>query len=95
MPVATIMYRLGARPEIRFCQRWVRVLCMSSYSRQELLDRRRDCGIEKPFMPTELMSRVSEAPQPRPNPRTAACEMESEAFASLVMQYSEKRLWRA
>jgi DNA-binding response OmpR family regulator len=51
--------------EIRSSQRWVRVLYMSSYSRDELLSH----GIElaetqllsKPFMPLQLLNRIREA----------------------------------
>lgn len=51
--------------EIRSSQRWVRVLYMSSYSRDELLGH----GIElaetqllrKPFMPVQLLGRIRDA----------------------------------
>jgi two-component system, cell cycle sensor histidine kinase and response regulator CckA len=51
--------------EIRCSQRWVRVLYMSSYSREELLGH----GIElaetqllrKPFMPVQLLGRIRDA----------------------------------
>lgn len=51
--------------EIRSSRRWVRVLYMSRYSREELLDRGIELAeprlLKKPFMPAQLLERVREA----------------------------------
>jgi DNA-binding response OmpR family regulator len=51
--------------EIRTSRRWVRVLYMSAYSREELLSRGVDVGesllLKKSSMPAQLLERVREA----------------------------------
>ncbi len=51
--------------EIRTSHRWVRVLYMSAYSREELRSRGVQIGesplLKKPFMPAQLLERVRQA----------------------------------
>ncbi len=51
--------------EIRSSKRWVRVLYMSRYSREELLDHGIEIAeaqlLKKPFMPAQLLDRVRKA----------------------------------